>query len=74
MIRHMSLKRYLNVTASREMLNAVREVSDKINVRFVRQKEQKGLGHAVLCAKSFVGNEPFAVMLGDDGLWRKSRV
>ncbi len=49
-----------------EMLNAVREVSDKLNVCFVRQQEQKGLGHAVLCAKTFVGNEPFAVMLGDD--------
>lgn len=49
-----------------EMLAAVREVSDKLNVHFVRQQEQKGLGHAVLYAKSFVGNEPFAVMLGDD--------
>lgn len=49
-----------------EMLRAVREVSDKTNIHFTRQREQKGLGHAVLCAKSFVGNEPFAVMLGDD--------
>lgn len=49
-----------------EMLRAVREVSDKINVHFIRQQEQKGLGHAVLCAKSFIGNESFAVMLGDD--------
>lgn len=49
-----------------EMLDAVREVSDKINVHFIRQQEQKGLGHAVLYAKSFIGNEPFAVMLGDD--------
>lgn len=48
-----------------EMLEAV-QVSGKINVHFVRQQEQKGLGHAVLCAKSFAGNEPFAVMLGDD--------
>lgn len=49
-----------------EMLEAVRAVSDKIKVHFIRQQEQKGLGHAVLYAKSFVGNEPFAVMLGDD--------
>ena len=49
-----------------EMLEAVREVSEKINVHFIRQQEQKGLGHAVLYAKSFIGNEPFAVMLGDD--------
>lgn len=49
-----------------EMLAAVREVSDKLDVHFIRQQEQKGLGHAVLYAKKFVGNEPFAVMLGDD--------
>ncbi len=36
------------------------------NIYFIRQKETKGLGHAVLCAKSFVGNEPFAVLYGDD--------
>lgn len=49
-----------------EMLKAVREVSSKIDVHFIRQQEQKGLGHAVLYAKSFCANEPFAVMLGDD--------
>lgn len=49
-----------------QMLQAVREISNKIDVHFVRQKEQKGLGHAVLCARSFIGSEPFAVMLGDD--------
>lgn len=49
-----------------EILEAVREVSDKINVHFIRQQEQKGLGHAVLYAKSFIAGEPFAVMLGDD--------
>lgn len=49
-----------------EMLKLVREVSDKINIHFIRQQTQKGLGHAVLYAKSFIGNEPFAVMLGDD--------
>lgn len=36
------------------------------NIYFLRQKETKGLGHAVLCAKSFIGNEPFAVLYGDD--------
>lgn len=49
-----------------EMLEAVREVSSKLDVHFIRQQEQKGLGHAVLYAKKFIGNEPFAVMLGDD--------
>lgn len=42
---------------------------DKVNIYFVRQKELIGLGHAVLCAKSFAGNDPFALLLGDD-LWR----
>ena len=41
----------------------------KVNIYFVRQKELLGLGHAVLGAKSFAGNEPFALLLGDD-LWR----
>lgn len=60
------LETILERDGKEEMLSAVREVSDKLNVYFVRQQEQKGLGHAVLCAKTFVGNEPFAVMLGDD--------
>ena len=36
------------------------------NVHYIRQKEPRGLGHAVLVAKQFIGNEPFAVLLGDD--------
>ncbi len=49
-----------------EMLEEVRHIYNMVNIQYVRQIEPKGLGHAVLCAKSFVGNEPFAVMLGDD--------
>ena len=37
-----------------------------VDIHYIRQKEPKGLGHAIYCAKAFVGNEPFAVMLGDD--------
>ena len=48
-----------------ELLAMVREIGN-INLHYIRQKEPKGLGHAILCAKSFVGNEPFAVLLGDD--------
>ena len=44
----------------------VREVADMADVYFVRQKETKGLGHAIWRAKSFVGNEPFGILLGDD--------
>lgn len=49
-----------------EIYNQVKSISQLANVFFVRQKQMKGLGHAVLCAKPFVGNEPFAVMYGDD--------
>lgn len=49
-----------------EMLEMVREISNMVNIHFIRQKEPKGLGHAIYCAKSFIGNEPFAVLLGDD--------
>ena len=48
-----------------EFLETVRKISDLANISFIRQKEMKGLGHAVLKAKSFVGDEPFAVMYGD---------
>ncbi len=49
-----------------ELLDQVRAVSSMINVSYVRQGETLGLGHAVLVAKDLVGDEPFAVMLGDD--------
>ena len=41
-------------------------ISKLANITYIRQKETKGLGHAVLCAKTFVGDEPFAVLYGDD--------
>lgn len=44
----------------------IRDIANISNVHYIRQKEPKGLGHAINCAKAFVGNEPFAVMLGDD--------
>ncbi|ABQ25376.1 UTP--glucose-1-phosphate uridylyltransferase GalU [Geotalea uraniireducens] len=47
-------------------LSQIREIADMINIFYVRQKQALGLGHAILCAKEFVGNEPFAVLLGDD--------
>ncbi len=48
-----------------DLLEQVEEISD-VTVHFIRQKEAKGLGHAILCARQFVGDEPFAVLLGDD--------
>ena len=52
--------------SKKAMLDEVVDISRLANIYFVRQKETKGLGHAVNCARSFVGNEPFAVLYGDD--------
>ena len=49
-----------------ELLEIVRNITKMVNIYYIRQKEPKGLGHAIYCAKSFIGNEPFAVLLGDD--------
>jgi len=49
-----------------EILEAVQYSSNLANMFYVRQKEQKGLGHAIWTARQFIGNEPFAVLLGDD--------
>lgn len=49
-----------------ELLEVVRGISNMINIHYIRQKEPKGLGDAIYCARHFIGEEPFAVMLGDD--------
>lgn len=49
-----------------KILDEIVSIAHKANIYFVRQKETRGLGHAVSCARSFVGNEPFAVLYGDD--------
>ena len=55
------------------MLEMVKSISNMVDIHFIRQKEPKGLGHAIYCAKSFVGNEPFAVMLGDDIVYNEGK-
>ena len=55
-----------------ELLALVKKIGD-INLHYIRQKEPKGLGHAILCAKSFVGDEPFAVLLGDDVVYNEEK-
>lgn len=49
-----------------EELSRIREIAEMVDIFYVRQKEAKGLGHAILCARDFIGNDPFAVLLGDD--------
>jgi UTP--glucose-1-phosphate uridylyltransferase len=60
------LERLLLERGQTELLEQVRSISNLINISYVRQGESLGLGHAVLMAKDLVGDEPFAVMLGDD--------
>ena len=60
------LEHLLETKGDIEMLRRVRHISDLAQISYVRQKEQLGLGHAVLMAKEIVGNEPFAVLLSDD--------
>jgi UTP--glucose-1-phosphate uridylyltransferase len=49
-----------------DLLREVRKSSKMVDIHYIRQKEPKGLGHAVWCARKFIGDEPFAVLLGDD--------
>ncbi len=63
--RSLELEMQLKAQGKYDQLKMIEEISD-VAIHFIRQKEALGLGHAVLCAKQFVGYEPFAVMLGDD--------
>lgn len=49
-----------------ELLDEVQKASKMVDIHYIRQKEPKGLGHAIWCARKFIGDEPFAVLLGDD--------
>ncbi|WP_440706370.1 UTP--glucose-1-phosphate uridylyltransferase GalU [Heyndrickxia oleronia] len=49
-----------------EILEEVQKSSNMVDIHYIRQKEPKGLGHAIWCARKFIGDEPFAVLLGDD--------
>lgn len=60
------LEMELEARHNEEMLEMVRKISQLADIYYVRQKEPLGLGHAVLCARRFIADEPFAVLLGDD--------
>jgi UTP--glucose-1-phosphate uridylyltransferase len=60
------LEYYLNDRGKTEELAQIKTISELASVSYVRQKEPLGLGHAILCARALVGDEPFAVFLGDD--------
>ena len=60
------LENHLRKKGRKDLLQMVRAISEMVRLVSVRQKEPRGLGHAILCAKELVGEEPFAVLLGDD--------
>lgn len=60
------LERELEKKGKLDVLENLRKISDMVNIQYIRQKEPRGLGHAVYCAHSFINDEPFAVLLGDD--------
>ncbi len=67
------LEFHLKQTGKEEELRIIEDISNMANIFTIRQKEAKGLGHAVLCAKEFVGDEPFAVVLGDDVVYNADK-
>ncbi len=68
---NLALEQLLERRGQKELLDEVRKVAEMANIIVVRQKEQLGLGHAVLCAKEVVKDEPFAVMVGDDLMFNR---
>ena len=71
--KSVELELELEKSGKQEMLKLVREISDMVDIHYIRQKEPRGLGHAISCAKTFVGNEPFAVLLGDDLVYNEEK-
>ena len=64
--RSIELEMELEKAGKAELLEMVKSISEIANIHFIRQKQPLGLGHAVLTASHFIGEEPFAVLLGDD--------
>lgn len=67
--RSMELEAFLEKNSKDELLDLVQDVARMADIYYVRQKEALGLGHAIYSARKFIGNEPFAVLLGDDVIY-----
>jgi UTP--glucose-1-phosphate uridylyltransferase len=67
--RSMELEAFLEKNAKDELLDLVKDIAQMADIYYVRQKEALGLGHAIYSARKFIGNEPFAVLLGDDVIY-----
>ncbi len=70
--RNYELEDRLLASGKKAEVKMINDIANLANIYYIRQKEPKGLGHAVLCAKSFIGDEPFAVLLGDDVVVNKN--
>ncbi|WP_044749193.1 UTP--glucose-1-phosphate uridylyltransferase GalU [Bacillus alveayuensis] len=64
--KSLELEETLEAKGKYKELEQIRRISQMVDIHYIRQKEPKGLGHAIWCARKFIGNDPFAVMLGDD--------
>jgi len=67
--RSMELEAFLEKNAKDELLDLVQDIAQMADIYYVRQKEALGLGHAIYSARKFIGDEPFAVLLGDDVIY-----
>lgn len=71
--RSTELEIELEKTGRQETLEMVRNILEVVNIHFIRQKEPRRLGHAIFCKKTFVGDKPFAVLLGDDVVYNDKK-
>ncbi len=63
--RSFELEQVLEEQGKKDLLKTIKDVSELTDIHYLRQKERRGLGHAIYCARNHIGNEPFAVLLGD---------
>ena len=71
--KSVELEMELEKSGKNELLDLVRDISGMVDIHYIRQKEPRGLGHAIHCAKTFVGDEPFAILLGDDVVYNEEK-
>ena len=71
--KSVELEMELEKNNKKELLNLVRNIADMADIHYIRQKEPRGLGDAINCARVFVGDEPFAILLGDDIVYNEDK-
>lgn len=71
--KSVELEMELEKNNKKELLNLVRNIADMVDIHYIRQKEPRGLGDAINCARVFVGDEPFAILLGDDIVYNEDK-